>query len=751
VENAERLLEQMPAGRISDVSMRTARSKVRAAEGNLQDATKLVEEALQLAGECTPEGELQELALQLMKLERHKQALPIWLKLNEAGKYSNDVRHLVRCAERAGQLGIVLRVCGTARKAGLDDRWLLQRELDVLENLDVSQAVTILEEHLAQHPDDKTARIRLSKIGLVLKRPDLVDARLEALPTVDETTPYGGLVAVEILRHYGDPNEAVRYAYELVRKHPEDHMANASLVMAVFGFGAQQPTFNETPEVRPGTAVNYIEPSGKEKWVVIEDSPNPNVALSEFPEAHPTADALMGKQVGETVVLAKTSARDRSAVIKEIIPKYVYRMRDIAENWQVRFPDKPFIQVFRVVEVDASTGENRPDLTDIKLVADKRYAETVEAESIYQQDPVPIHCFSSLLGCNPYDAFVFAALRPNLFVRSNRGFAEEKKSAQEALEISHTIVLDITAIASVRLLELNDVLSNWKGKLVISQSTAAALRSILDDVTSPRNPRSHFGKVEQGYYFQDINPEDANAQAEQFSQFVEFILGTCETRGCPEMADVEPELREQLLTVFGQHGLESMLLARVPGHALWTEDMIVSDVGMTEFSTRRVWTQAVVEHAVSTGIVLQDKYLTVSAKLVGFGYQTTTFNQSVITRAGVLSEWDADKWPFSKILEQFSNETISVPDILGLAAVTIMAMYKEALLVERRQATLIRILERLGSRKNGLLAVRLLLNVLPRLFGVNVLASSEASEIVGSWLAEASRRPLCWGRKQGRS
>ena len=63
-----------------------------------------------------------------MKLERHKEALPIWLKLNEAGKYSNDVRHLVRCAERAGQLGIVLRVCGAARKAGLDDRWLLQRD-----------------------------------------------------------------------------------------------------------------------------------------------------------------------------------------------------------------------------------------------------------------------------------------------------------------------------------------------------------------------------------------------------------------------------------------------------------------------------------------------------------------------------------------------------------------------------------------------------------------------------------------------
>ena len=64
------------------------------------------------------------------------------------------------------------------------------------------------------------------------------------------------------------------------------------------------------------------------------------------------------------MVLAKTSARDRTAVVKEILPKYVYRMRDIADNWQLRFPDKPFIQVFRVTDVDAATertsGSYRP-------------------------------------------------------------------------------------------------------------------------------------------------------------------------------------------------------------------------------------------------------------------------------------------------------------------------------------------------------------------------------------------------------
>ena len=263
----------------------------------------------------------------------------------------------------------------------------------------------------------------------------------------------------------------------------------------------------------------------------------------------------------------------------------------------------------------------------------------------------------------------------------------------------------------------------------------------MDDATRLRGRHGHFGKVDQGYYYQDVDPDHADAQAERFNRFVAFILEKCETRSCSEVIDLEPDYREQLLTVFGQHGLESMLLARAPGHVLWTEDTVVSDVALTEFGTRRVWTQVVLEHAANTGIVAQELFLSVSAKLVGLGFRTTTFNQSVIIKAGTMCEWDADRWPFSKILEQFANETIPVPDVLGLAAVTTVAMYKEALLVERRQTTLLRILEHIGSRKSGLFAVRLLLRVLPMLFGVNVLASDEATEIVNSWLAEASRRP----------
>ena len=235
---ASKLVSEIPSGSVSEVSLSTARSQIRAAEGDPTAAAKLAEAALNLVEESTSKTDLRELALQLMKLERHKEALPLWERLNENPEHTNDARHLVRCAERVGQLRVVLRVCKAVREAGVGDKWFFDREIYVLEQFDIAQAVSVLQGHLAKHPEDKFARIRLSKIGFLMKRPDLIDARLEALPSVDDATPYGGYVAVEIMRHYGDPNEAVQYAYELVRKHNEDHMANASLVMAVLGLGA---------------------------------------------------------------------------------------------------------------------------------------------------------------------------------------------------------------------------------------------------------------------------------------------------------------------------------------------------------------------------------------------------------------------------------------------------------------------------------------------------------------------------------
>ena len=207
------------------------------------------------------------------------------------------------------------------------------------------------------------------------------------------------------------------------------------------------------------------------------------------------------------------------------------------------------------------------------------------------------------------------------------------------------------------------------------------------------------------------------------------------------MADLDPELREDLAKAFGQHGTESMLLARNPGHVLWTEDITVSDIAASEFSVRRVWVQPVLVHASNTGLISSDDYLSAVAKLLAIDYEATAFNPLVLAKAGSMAEWDAEKWPFNKALKQLENPTIPDDQVIAFAAALVVNLFKEALLVETRQATFIRMLELMSAREHGFVIVRALLSVLPRVFGVNVLAADEANRIGQAWLAVAMRRP----------
>ena len=207
------------------------------------------------------------------------------------------------------------------------------------------------------------------------------------------------------------------------------------------------------------------------------------------------------------------------------------------------------------------------------------------------------------------------------------------------------------------------------------------------------------------------------------------------------MVEIDPELRDQLVFAFGQHGLESMVLARAPGHVLWTEDLALSDIASTEFAVRRVWTQVVVQHAAEVGIIPPDDYLAASAKILGLGYEATSFNPFILVKSGQLSGWSPERWPFNKSFDQFAHLGVRLDQALVYAAAMIASMYREILLIETKQSTIVIILERLSARRHGFASVRFLLSLLPELFGVNVLAHDEASGIIRAWLAEASRRP----------
>jgi tetratricopeptide (TPR) repeat protein len=748
--DAEEFLSTIPEGRFSDISKATAGAKLSLARGDMASATTFADEAIRAISSDSLKFDLRNLALFLMKLERHKDALPIWQRLNASHDYLLNLRPLVKCAERVKQYGVVLRTCQEAREAGVEDRWLFDQELAVLEMFDVERGITLLQEHLAAHPEDKAARLHLSRIGLYLHRKELVDSEPQKLLSIDDATPYGGYIVVEILRRYGDPNEAVRFAYELYRRHYEHHLANQTLVMSVMAYRSRQPVFADCSEVRPGMAVRYAEGDLAEKWIIIEDSPEPNSALDEYPVSHQLSQSLLGKRVGDSFLIAKTSGRDRIGTVIEVFPKYVYRMRDISNNWQIRFPNVFFIQVFKVAKEAGSVEGKQFDMTDMKLIADERHERLKEAEHRFEaqrpDQPISLHNLGEAIGCSTFEAFYFAALSPTIHIRSNHpGRLYDQRNGLEALKSGSTLVLDITALASVSLLRLNELLEKWSEKLVISQTTAAALRTILEEVIGPTKQRGAFGKTDDGYFFLPESPEEAQAKAEVARSFIELVFAKCEQRGCREMAELDPELREGLCEHLGQDAVESMLLARAPGHILWTEEFLNAEIAAAEFGVRRVWTQLVVYHANTIGIISTEEFLTTSAKLLGYRFDATSINSQTIVKAGEMADWDVRRWPFAQALEIFRAEHVLSGNLATLAAFTIKGMYGRAAFDVSRNNVIVQILEYLFERRDGIRAITQLARSIPSLFNIDVISGVEVSHVIRSWLAEASKRPRILG------
>src|SRR5215467_5037934 len=90
--------------------------------------------------------------------------------------------------------------------------------------------------------------------------------------------------------------------------------------------------------VAENAAVCYQELTVAEpKWVVLEDTNNPNGDFEEISLDSPLAKVLIGKRVGGTVVIAPSRFQDRTAKILLILPKYVRRFQDSLAEMQVRF------------------------------------------------------------------------------------------------------------------------------------------------------------------------------------------------------------------------------------------------------------------------------------------------------------------------------------------------------------------------------------------------------------------------------
>ncbi|HXJ92483.1 MAG TPA: hypothetical protein VMT20_06330 [Terriglobia bacterium] len=554
------------------------------------------------------------------------------------------------------------------------------------------------------------------------------------MPAPEDVPPESWKVIVLVMRSGGYLFEALRFAYQVLRRNfqePEAHRAYLAALLV----GGPRPSIPSAVVAGPGTAVAFKEDgSMQEEWRVIEEEFEPDATLQEIGPDHFIAKQLNGKRVGESFVLAQGSVTSTKATVTQILSKYVYRFQDCGGSWQRRFPGLPDIQSLRVIKAGPG-GTQEFDLTDFFASLDRIVAHQEEVLTSYRHQPIPIHVVAQALSRTEFEQMIRMALADEIGIRCCIGSAEERAEAISALKNSEAIVLDLTAVATLSLLGAVDALEQFPTPILISELTLAELRNSLSTASSDDGEAGFVGKEGSRYVLEQLAPEAQQERHQFLKSITERITARCTVVGCPELAAVESERREFLVKALGEHGAQSIVLATSPRRVLWTDDFVLSLVAKQEFGVRRIWTQVALQERAEVGAISPERFFEATARLIGCRYYFTSPSPQALTRAGSLADWDPVRRPLKQALDIFSDTGIVTRDILALAVPFILQCTREIALPEVRNAVIVTILEGLAARGEGLVPINALIVGLRAAFGLDVVRSRDIEDVIRAWIA----------------
>ncbi len=618
-----------------------------------------LDEAIRSRGPTDTRPATDFLARILLEAGRPSDALPLLQELFDTGGPTFDASLLLECAHRLGKEQVILDTCQALYDRGVRDWDLQEFESQYLEERDYQKAVTRLREFIAANPDHRVAKLRLACIAMRYGLTDIAPLTESTLPPPDQLPMRYAVPAVRVLQWQGQSKLAVDYAYRLLRSHTSEVEAHKAYLGSLMTGARLDDIPAAMDEVAVGSAVQYSEGDAPAGWFVIEGTDKPSSEFEELSASDEIAKELLGKKVGDTFVLAKSPIKNRVGKVTQILSKYARRFQAIGDQMEMKFPDQTIIRAMRVPPAEKVTvADIQPMLDTIKA----RSELVTKLREIYRTTAITLNMYGAKLGNGACEALFDLATSEPDFVRCSQPTTNGLAGAMAALGTKSTVVLDLVALTTLRLLGITrQVLTSGVLRFVVTAATYTELQELR---AKARFSTPHGAMYYEGgqHYMTQTTEEQSEREKAAFEEWMKCVESNTTVVSVPEVAAMDPEHRKSLEKMFGSEGLEAAVAALVPGRILWTDDLVFAEVARSELGVERVWTQAVVEHLATRGLVDRAVAEEAYAKLVGFNYQATHFRGSTIVAALRVSNGSVDAFPMRQVIQAFAPLAASVPD-----------------------------------------------------------------------------------------
>jgi tetratricopeptide (TPR) repeat protein len=664
---------------------------------NAVSAMSCLDTAREQLTDDSVETEIEIMAATLSAIGEYRTALALWRRIS--GVHNPlATHHAMVCARRLGDHGAVLELCQAMREAGTDDEESVQVEADLLMDDDFEGAIAILKSFLDRHPDSAVVRLRISYMAIEHGRADLLQRSSDALPDLETITPYFARAVTYFLKYTGRHEEALRYGYDVLHRYFDDVDAHRAYMLLFVPLGPPIE-FRNPDSVVAGSAVEYLEHStDTPRWHVIENVLKPDSKLNEYAPDHPISQALLGKVVGATVALAPGRISDRPAIVRQILSKYVYRYQCCMNELQLRFPEATELQAMHLPR----QADGELDISVLKATLERQITGRRQAIEAYSLQPLPLHFVGDILGESTFEAVLHLAHDPKSVVRCSPENQQQRLSAAIGLNSAAEIVLDLSAIATLFLCDAFDLISKLNLPIVISQGCADELDRITGK-THDGTPRAglRFGWHDEQVVGVQVTEQLQTEKDEYFAKQLEKVRAIAAVEPCRELSAMAEEVKKPLIAIFGRHGTQSILLAKKPGRVLWSDDFVQSSIAVKEYGARVAWTELVVAHLESRGLLARKEAVAAVTALLGYRYEVVSITPAIFVEAARRATWDKNAPPFSLALAPFANLRIT-ENIFAIIGGIASEAVREIEVVKERALVIRGFLETLAARPDGI-------------------------------------------------
>jgi tetratricopeptide (TPR) repeat protein len=649
---AEGLVNDLIASSPDDITTYLEANYFYEGKGDFINAIKSILKAYDLAIEEKDKSihyiNLSDLAVLLLKYKEYSKAINIYIKFVDTSIHSRYIEHLVRAYVLNGDLNNAFEIIKRLKeKFGLTQS-LVEAEIIVYETTgDLKKAIDVCEDFLKTDNNNQDILARL--VNLYYRYSDKENIK-KYIDLIKDFTifPYdAGFRLAYILFTIGEIEKALETAWLIRSKNYSNGDAHWAFVQLAIYLKPEEIYLVDLLEVKENTAVQIRDVNDEKFTSVLIKGREIHGERSEISISSEDGEKLMGKKIGETIILSNS----KSYTIVSISHKFIQAQAESILLLQTKFPNTKGFE-FHKLKNDGN-GPNEEDIKPITDLLDQKNEFTQTILNKYREGLLPIGFLASINGQNPIEVWggvIGEGIGMFTFFHGN-----EYAIASGKLRTNNALLLDITAILTLSRIDMLEKIKESSIALFLSNSTLDLIKNQIEEQKKyGREGSLTIFKRDNIYYKNEVSKEVINKNIDFLNNLLSWIEHNCTILPCEGILTIEQSERDLRYKTFGKSFFESILIAQEKNILLFSDDGILRGVAKQEYQVDGISTSLLLQFLCDRKIITNPEYNEKLFILHLLNYKGTPINSEILWKALEKAEFNL-KEPFTTVASVLST------------------------------------------------------------------------------------------------